>query len=112
MENKQAVRWYRKWYKIITKQLLKGTAWPMIKAAELGDADAQYNLGKAYQDEHDYTKAVHWFKLSAAQNHKIALSDLAYYYLNGKGGCNKKFSKAIYLYKKAAERNYYHFKNN
>jgi|LWDU01.1.fsa_nt_gi nitrogen-specific signal transduction histidine kinase len=82
------------------------------KDAEQGDSKAQYNLGKAYQDEHDYTKAVHWFKLSATQNHKIALSNLAYYYLNGKGGCNKNFSKAIYLYKKAAERNYYHFKNN
>ena len=43
------------------------------KAAERGNAEAQYNLGEMYRVGRivraDVTEAVHWLKLAAEQNH-------------------------------------------
>ena len=55
----QAAEWYR-------------------KAAEQGDAGAQFNLGHLYYDgqgvPQDYGEAVRWFRLAAAQGQEEAVS--------------------------------------
>ncbi len=62
-------------------------------AAELGYAHglaaAQYNLGLMYQDgqgvQQNYSLAVNWYWLAAAQGHGRAQNDIGYMYLNGLG---------------------------
>jgi len=58
-----------------------------IEAAEQGNAEAQYNLGKIYLDgdniEKDATKAVEWFKKSAEQGNLKAQNSLSVFYLRG-----------------------------
>ena len=56
----EAVKWYR-------------------KAAEQGDASAQYNLGVMYYNgqgvPQDYIQAHMWLNLSAAQGNKVAVQN-------------------------------------
>ena len=60
-----------------------------IRAAEQGDADAQYNLGVMYYDgrgvTQDYAEAVKWYRLAAEQDIAKAQSQLGYMYANGQG---------------------------
>ena len=55
--------------------------------AEQGDAAAQYTLGYAYasgQDTpQDYTEALRWWRLAAAQDHAFAQYSLGALYDNG-----------------------------
>jgi len=87
----------------------------VYKAAEQGDARAQYNLGKSYNEgegipEH-YSKAVHWYRKSAEQGHAEAQSALGVMY--GKGtGVREDDAKAIYWTRKAAEQGYPEGQNN
>ena len=57
MNHKKAIEWYE-------------------KAAEQGDAEAQYNLGNMYYHGHgvdvNHKKAVEWFKKAAEQGHRRA----------------------------------------
>ena len=59
------------------------------KAAETGNAEAQFDIGYAYYTgegtERDYTTAAMWFKRSAKQKFAKALYNLAYCYMNGRG---------------------------
>ena len=52
-----------------------------LKAAEQGDADAQYNIGFMYNEaqgvSRDYVQACMWLKLAAKQDHEDAKDDLA-----------------------------------
>ena len=61
-DDQQAVTWYR-------------------KAAEQGDADAQYNLGIRYADgkgvTQDYIEAHMWFSLAAAGGEERAIKNRA-----------------------------------
>ena len=63
------------------------------KIAELGDAEAQYHLGKIYSGEievnhlsvqRDNTEAAKWFLKAAEQGHADAQSDLALMYFSGR----------------------------
>ena len=59
-------------------------------AAETGEAEAQYELGKmyhtiAYHDGKNADEAVKWFKLAAAQRHVQAMNELGQSYEVGKG---------------------------
>jgi len=53
----QAIRWYR-------------------LAAEQGDANAQYNIGKMYEHglgiKRDYSEAIRWYRLAIQQGHERA----------------------------------------
>jgi TPR repeat protein len=66
----QAVSWYR-------------------KAAEQGDADAQFGLGTMYFNgrgvPQDYAQAVSWFRKAAAQGDAKAQNSLGVMYANGQG---------------------------
>lgn len=104
-----------------------------LKAAEQGDADAQYNLGRliqlgisvpetSYHDEADQwlreagadieqyrdvtddpSEAIRWLSAAAKQGHVDALFLLAKMYDSGEG-CTKNLKEARELYQLAAER--------
>jgi TPR repeat protein len=78
------------------------------KAANQGNADAQYKLGDMYYDckgvetdYPDYQKAFYWYKKAANQGNAKAQYKLGNMYYGGKG-VEKDYQKAIYWYKKAA----------
>lgn len=83
-------------------EILKG----LIIGAELGNADAQNQLGDAYFDgigiEQDYAKALEWYLRAAKQGHGIAQYNVAYAYANGIG-TQKNTSEAIKWYGKSAD---------
>ncbi len=59
------------------------------KAAEQGDADAQANLGWAYDNGHgveqDYREAARWYRKAAEQGDAMAQANLGVAYANGDG---------------------------
>ena len=59
------------------------------RAAELGDAEAQYELGERYFNgdgvERDYVEAVKWFRKAADQGDSNAMRRLGDCYMEGKG---------------------------
>lgn len=55
------------------------------QAAQLGYAEAQFNLASLLDEQGRYTEAVAWYKKAAAQNHAMALYNLAALYQDGKG---------------------------
>ncbi len=59
------------------------------KAAEQGDANAQYNFGAMYGNGHgvqqDYAEAVKWYRKAAEQDHAKAQFNLALMYDKGQG---------------------------
>ena len=76
------------------------------KAAEQGDAEAQYILGRRYHDGEgvvkDYALAVWWYRKAAEQGHSGAQNSLGVCY--GKGeGVVKNYAEAVKWYRKAAE---------
>lgn len=80
-----------------------------IKAAEEGNAEAQFDIGYAYFNgegiQRDYTSAAMWFKRAAKQNFAKAQYNLAYCYMNGRG-VPRDYDKAFDYLKLSAENNY------
>jgi TPR repeat protein len=78
------------------------------KAAEQGDAEAQYNLGVCYANGQgvakDEAEAVKWYRKAAEQNLALAQLGLAVCYGSGKGVA-KDEGEAVKWYRKAAEQN-------
>jgi TPR repeat protein len=74
--------------------------------AILGNAEAQYRVGKAYENDggttHDYVMAAKWYRKAADQGHPWAQVNLGDLYESGKGVA-KDYVEAIALYDKAAE---------
>ena len=77
-----------------------------IKAAEQGDADAQFNLGVMYDKgqevAQDYSQAADWYRKAAEQGNANAQYNLGVMYLNGQG-VPKDDSQAANWFRKAAE---------
>ena len=75
------------------------------KSAEQGYAEAQYNLGRMFENgrgvSKDYAKAVEWYRKSAEQGEVRAQCKLGYMYHNGIG-VSKDYAKAAEWYRKAA----------
>ena len=80
----EAVKWYR-------------------KAAEQGNASAQYDLGGMCLRKRDYTEAVKWFRKAAEQGYAIAQVVLGAMYSSGKEGLKQDYSEALSLFRKAAD---------
>ena len=82
------------------------TASDYRKAAEQGDANAQYNLGVCYENGYgvmqDYSQAVYWYRKAAEQGDAFAQCNLGSCYGNGKG-VTQDYSQAVYWYRKAVE---------
>ena len=83
----EAVKWYR-------------------KAAEQGNAEAQYMLGDCYRwgtgVTKDYAEAVKWYRKAADQGYASAQYWLGYCYFRG-DGVDKDKTEAVKWYRKAAE---------
>ncbi|MDD2800979.1 MAG: protein kinase [Methylobacter sp.] len=79
------------------------------KAAELGDAQAQYNLGVMYQKGRnvpvDMDKAFSWYQKSANQGNILGLYNLGYCHLHGLG-TTKDVAKAAEILQKAVDQDY------
>lgn len=77
-----------------------------VRAAQDGDANAQYKLGKMYSQDgkmqKDIKKAIYWYKKAAEQNQKdaiMALGDIYYYGTD----VNQNVHLAFTYYKQASE---------
>lgn len=102
----QAIAWYRKaaiqghgraklgLFKALSLQAaVENRAWEitdaLMSAAQSGDAKAQFNLGRIYEDGYDgpqeYAKALVWYRKAAEQGYPRAQFSLADLYLGGKG---------------------------
>jgi TPR repeat protein len=74
--------------------------------AMLGNAEARYRIGKAYENNggttHDYVMAVKWYREAADQGQVWAQVNLGNLYERGQG-IAKDYAEAMVLYDKAAE---------
>lgn len=81
-----------------------------LKAAEAGDAEAQYRVGYAYEYgqgvEEDKSKAKSFYEKAAAQNHGAALFSLAVLYEYGDTQTEADPQRAIAYLTRAAEAGY------
>lgn len=77
-----------------------------VKAAEMGNADAQSALGSMYENGKGMPKnqneAIKWYKKAAENGSAEAQNNLGYIYANGRG-VPKNLTQAIRLYSKSAE---------
>jgi TPR repeat protein len=98
----------------VAKNQLEAVKW-FRKAAEQGNADAQYNLGCCYYDgkgvEKDSAEAVKWTRKAAEQNDADAQFSLGDSYGSGKG-VEKDDIEAAKWYRKAAEQGHTDAQNN
>ena len=78
-----------------------------MKAAELGDAEAQFCIAERYDSgwgvSENYEEAAKWYDKAAEQGHTDAMIKLGFYYHLGRGVLEDK-SKAESLYKKALKK--------
>lgn len=78
----------------------------LVKRAQSGDAIAQFELGRAYEDgkgfPQDEDSAVMWFRKAAEQGNAKAQSSLGAMYAVGRG-VSKDNAEAVRWYKKAAK---------
>lgn len=78
------------------------------KAAALGNSDALYSVGIAYEEglanvKQDYNKALYYYELAALQNHAKAYKQLGEIYFSGLGGIDVDCKKAFDYFKKASD---------
>lgn len=85
------------------------------KAAEQGDAKAQFELATAYfrgiDIEQDYQHAIKWYQKAAKQGMPAAQHNLGHAYSQGLG-VNPDDDQAVYWYRKAAEQGDWRAQNN
>ena len=83
------------------------TSTSLIKAAELGDAVAQFRLGWMYANgkgvPQDDKEAVKWYQKSAEQGFAKAQTNLGWMYANGRG-VPQDYKEAVKWFRKAAEK--------
>jgi TPR repeat protein len=76
------------------------------EAAEAGDADAQYLLGKLFREglgvEKDPREGLRWTRKAAEQDHRVALWALGWIYESGEG-VQRNDREALRWYRKAAD---------
>lgn len=79
------------------------------KAADQGDAEAQYSIGKLYDYglgvQQNFTKAMQWYLLAANQNHAGAQYSIGMLYDNTEGSIQN-FTEAMRWYRLAAAQNH------
>jgi TPR repeat protein len=79
-----------------------------LKAAEAGDAEAQYALGARHESgdgvARDPVQAFAWYEKAAAQGHAGAMFAIAEMFIGGAGGTESDPSMASFWYMKAAEK--------
>lgn len=79
----------------------------LLEKANIGDAESQYALGRAYYSgryvERDYSAAVRWFENSAEQGNEDAMISLGICYMRG-NGVEKNVWEGIKMWTMAADR--------
>ena len=79
------------------------------KAANQGDAEAQFNLGLTYKEgqevQQDNKMAAKWYQKAAEQGHITAQFNLGLLYQDGKG-VEQDFASAVKWYQKAAQQDH------
>jgi len=79
------------------------------KAAEDGNADAQFNLGVMYSKgrgvEQDFARAAHWYRKAAEQEDVPAQSMMGFMHLKGQG-VPQDYQQALFWYLRAAGHGY------
>ncbi len=74
-------------------------------AADAGERDAQYAVGRSYENGHGVQKdekaAFEWYKKAAANGNADAMNALGIFYQYGKGGERTDYREAKRLYEKA-----------
>jgi len=89
-----------------TAQVSPTTFQELLKRAEGGDAQAQFDLGRAYEDgkgvPQDDNRAAEWFRKSAEQDDAQAQNSLGVMYAQGRGVQGNR-GEAIRWYRKAAK---------
>lgn len=90
------------------KNYAESVKW-FTKAAESGNATAQYNLGNMYSDgvgglTKDPIEAVKWYGKAAEQGYGFAQNNLGIAYENGQG-VKQDYAEAIKWFTKAADQN-------
>lgn len=90
----------------VVRGLGQSAAEDLVKRAQSGDAGAQFELGRAYEDgqglPQDDDSAVMWFRKAAEQGNAKAQSSLGTMYSVGRGVPRDK-EEAVRWYKKAAK---------
>ena len=78
-----------------------------LPLAELGDAEAQYNLGVMYDEgagrERDLAMAARWYLKAAEQGFLDAQTNLGMMYLSGQGVPHNTDSARLWLQRAAAQ---------
>lgn len=74
----------------------------LLKQAQDGQMEAQFNLAMLYQSENKLSEAAKWYQLSAEQGFTKAQINLALMYQQGKG-VSKNNQQMLYWMKKAAD---------
>ena len=80
----------------------------LLKRAHAGDADAMYELGKAYQfatytDAPDYEEAFRWYEKAAMLEHIEAMTSVADAMMLGRG-CKKDPAMASMWYQEVYDK--------
>ena len=106
-EEKLAEEWYRKGVECNNKKdYVKAAEW-YLKAAKVGHAQAQNNLGALYVNgngvEKNLSKAIEWYQKAADKGNVYGLTNLAIVYQLG-NGVPKDMNKAIELFTIAANK--------
>ena len=88
--------------KILLPKLLSARdRWNLLKEAEQGDANAQYNAGLMYcfgrDVPQDYAEAFEWFRKSSEGGNENAQYNLAVLYMNGNGVRQNNFEAVRWL---------------
>ena len=103
----QAVELFQQAQELDKKNDFAGSFKLYLQAAEMGLAEAQYNVAYSYYHgegvPQDYTKAVFWYEKAAEQDHGDSLNGLGICYKNGKGVSRDK-EKALELFRRAMEK--------
>eukprot|EP01104_Vermistella_antarctica_P019795 TRINITY_DN79_c0_g2_i1.p1 TRINITY_DN79_c0_g2~~TRINITY_DN79_c0_g2_i1.p1 ORF type:complete len:259 (-),score=39.24 TRINITY_DN79_c0_g2_i1:74-850(-) len=88
----------------VSKNESKGTEL-LLKAANLGHASAQYEIGRTYVFKYDNPEAAKWFRKAAEGGHAEAAFFLAHCFKSG-DGLGKDLAEAAVWYRKSADLGY------
>ncbi len=93
----------------VNKPLTEAEKWDALKkAAESGDAEAQYNIGLSYERgtlsvPKNLVTAAEWYEKAEKNGHRGAQNKLAVIYYQGLAGYKKDQAKAAELFEKSVE---------
>lgn len=116
-DDNEAVKWFRKaadqghrpaqmFLELLTVPFTELFKTSEQDAAEKGDPEAQFNLGRKYAEgkgvSQNYAESVKWYRKAADQGHAVAQYGLGLAYYNAKGVAQD-YAEALNWFRKAAD---------